>query len=67
MWQSAGMAKNERPARKPASADSDHVGVRLRRDLRRRLNAYASLKERDKQEVLDEAVEGFLKDKKVPD
>jgi len=39
----------------------DHVGVRIKRSLRRRINTYAASKEMDKQEALDEAVEEYLK------
>jgi len=38
----------------------DHVGVRIKRSLRRRLNTYASSQDREKQGVLDEAVEEYL-------
>lgn len=43
------------------AAGDDHVGVRIKRSLRRRINTYAASKEMDKQEALDEAVEEYLK------
>jgi len=55
------MQKNQKP-RKKAGADDDHVAVRIKRSLRRRLNTYASSLDREKQEVLDDLVDAALKE-----
>lgn len=58
------MAKVQKQQKsRSASGADDHVGVRIKRSLRRRLNTYASSQEREKQEVLDEAVDEYLKGK----
>lgn len=59
MWQALDMAKT--PNRRTEGGDDDHVGVRIKRKLRRRLNTYASSQERDKQDVLDDAVDEYLR------
>jgi len=55
------MAKVAKRRPGATAGDDDHVGVRIKRSLRRRLNTYASSKDLEKQQVLDEAVDEYLK------